>query len=208
MRLVLATKSKSVAKALHEAGYDFEMKSVTLCTDGPKNTQPGMIALQTALDQLTAVSSKTAVGEQITVLSHESMLVCQDEVLDFPKTKFGENSASRLKSYLARYASFPVRVYSAIAVKNMVNNKRVGSYKVTEIVLKPFTSAEMNALSLDDNCYESVGGLAFNSSNIKTRQLLLKHIASIDGEMTDVTSVPLSLVNKSLSEVGYSKNLE
>lgn len=204
MKLVLATRSKSVAKALYDAGYDLEVKPVILCTDAPKNAQPGIIAMELALEQLTAAVSGTSVGDFTAVVSIETLVVCQDEIMDLPKARNGDDSPSRLKSYLVRYASYPVKIYTAVAVRNLHNNKRVGDYTVTEITFHPFTHSEMNALALDPDCYHFLGGLAFNSTNPKTQKLLQKHIAVVDGELDNFTRAPIALVRQLLNNVDYS----
>lgn len=204
MKLVLATKSQSVAKALYDAGYDFEVKPVILCTDTPKNVQPGIIAMGLALEQLSAAVSCSNAGDFTAVVSIETLMVCEDEIIDLPKDRNGDDSPSRLKTCLVRYATYPVRIYTAVAVKNLHNNKRVGDYAVTEMTLHPFTQSEMNALVLDPDCYQCLGGLAFNSSNPKTRKLLHKHLATVEGELKNFTHAPVALVRQLLNNVDYS----
>lgn len=187
--LILASKSPRRNELLQSAGFEFEIKTVDSAEvfDMSKGLQEAL--LDVAYQKGFSVFKN---NPNDTVISADTIVVCNNEVLGKPKDY---NDAVRMLSMLSNKTH---QVYTGVVIFNKY--KTISFVEKTDVYFKEITLAEIEEYISLENVFDKAGAYAIQGY---ARNFITKYV----GDYENVIGLPIKKVTKELNMIKEKSGL-
>jgi len=190
MRFILASASPRRAELLRAAGYEFE----TLAVDVDERVQPGE-APEDYVRRLAIEKSARAVDHVGIQATRTSVTLGADTAVVVDTTVLGKPGRDDEARWMLRLLSGRQhRVLTGVSLRS--GTLEVGDVEVTTVRFAPLTESEIDWYVASGEGRDKAGAYAIQG-------LASRFIPRIEGSYSNVVGLPIHLVARLITEIGY-----
>lgn len=189
-RVILATSSPYRIEAFRFLGIDFEAEASNIDESQADRVDPKKLVRTLSKLKSEAVAKKYP---DAVVIGMDSVGYFNGQILEKPKSR--EEAFRRLKLLSGNNLQF----YTGIHIINTALGKSVSKVVKTEVFMRSLSDKEINRY-LDEDPYYDTHALGYNP----LRHSSSAFVQRIEGSYNNlIRGIPLEIIGKMLSEVGY-----
>ena len=190
-RIILASSSPRRAELLRQIGISFDVMPSDKEEPAPGRQRPEDFVVKTAILKGEYILSKLLKGScdlNKIVVAADTIVCIDDEVLGKPR------NIQDASSMLRRYSGREIQVYTAIFVSK--SDFSTTGYEMTKVRFSKLSESDIKS-------YVSSGEPLDKAGSFGIQGLGAQYIESIEGCYYNVVGLPLALLRRLISELGF-----
>lgn len=189
MKLILASKSPRRKELLSELGYTFEIRTKDTDEYYPSDLEVSSIANYIA--RLKADDLQDSIQDDEILLTADTIVVCEDQILGKPK------SPEEAFAMLSLLSGKTHHVITGVCLQSKTFKIEISA--TTAVTFKTLTAEEMNFYITNYKPFDKAGGYGIQE------WIGLVAVSKIEGSYSNVVGLPTMEVNDLLSEFEFSE---
>ena len=190
-RIILASSSPRRAELLRQIGISFDVMPSDKEEPAPGRQRPEDFVVKTAILKGEYIRSKLLKGScdlNKIVVAADTIVCIDDEILGKPR------NIQDASSMLRRYSGREIQVYTAIFVSK--SDFSTTGYEMTKVRFSKLSESDIKS-------YVSSGEPLDKAGSFGIQGLGAQYIESIEGCYYNVVGLPLALLRRLISELGF-----
>lgn len=187
MKLILGSKSIGRRTVLLNAGYEFDILTSEIDEKSIRSDNYEQLPLLLARAKSDDLIPR--IQESAILITSDQVVICNGELREKPESK------EQAYEYLMSYSKYPAQTNTAVVVVNTKTGKKTEGLSIAKVFFNKIPEEIISKLIGEGNILHAAGGF------IVENPLLSEYVKRIDGEVSRVTGLPLTLTKKLIQEV-------